>query len=122
MKLSENTRIAVIGFVYVGLPLAVEFGKKFPTIGLDINTLRVQELRNGIDNTLETETHELAAAVKLTYTTDPEDLKAATVYIVTVPTPIDEYKQPDLTPREKASMTLGKVIKKGDSARFESTV
>ena len=122
MKLSENTRIAVIGLGYVGLPLAVEFGKKFPTIGLDINTRRVQELRNGIDNTLETETHELAAAVKLTYTTDPEDLKAATVYIVTVPTPIDEYKQPDLTPLEKASMTLGKVIKKGDIAIFESTV
>jgi UDP-N-acetyl-D-glucosamine/UDP-N-acetyl-D-galactosamine dehydrogenase len=122
MKLSETTRIAIIGLGYVGLPLAVEFGKKFPTIGFDINTRRVQELKDGVDNTLETDFHELAAAVKLRYTTNSEELRAATVYIVTVPTPIDEYKQPDLTPLEKASTTLGKVIKKGDVAIFESTV
>ncbi|MFS2015448.1 Vi polysaccharide biosynthesis UDP-N-acetylglucosamine C-6 dehydrogenase TviB [Massilia sp. CT11-108] len=122
MKLSENTRIAIIGLGYVGLPLAVEFGKKFPTIGFDINTRRVQELKEGVDNTLETESHELAEAFKLTFTTDPDDLCAATVYIVTVPTPIDEYKQPDLTPLERASTTLGKAMKKGDIAIFESTV
>lgn len=122
MKLTETTCIAIIGLGYVGLPLAVEFGRKFRTIGFDINTRRVQELRDGIDHTLETESHELAAAVHLTYTTNPQDLDAATVYIVTVPTPIDEYKQPDLTPLEKASETLGKVIKKGDVAIFESTV
>nr|WP_296949362.1 Vi polysaccharide biosynthesis UDP-N-acetylglucosamine C-6 dehydrogenase TviB [uncultured Massilia sp.] len=122
MKLSENTRIAIIGLGYVGLPLAVEFGKKFPTIGFDINARRVQELKEGVDHTLETESHELAAAVRLSYTTDPDDLRDATVYIVTVPTPIDEYKQPDLTPLEKASETLGRIIKKGDIAIFESTV
>jgi UDP-N-acetyl-D-galactosamine dehydrogenase len=122
MKLSENTRIAIIGLGYVGLPLAVEFGKKFPTIGFDINTRRVQELKEGIDHTLETESHELVSAVHLGFTTNPEDLRAATVYIVTVPTPIDEHKQPDLTPLAKASETLGKVIKKGDVAIFESTV
>jgi UDP-N-acetyl-D-galactosamine dehydrogenase len=122
MKLTENTRIAIIGLGYVGLPLAVEFGKKYPTIGFDINTGRVEELKSGVDHTLETESHELQAAVKLTYTTSMEDLREATVFIVTVPTPIDEHKQPDLTPLQKASETLGKVIKKGDIAVFESTV
>jgi UDP-N-acetyl-D-galactosamine dehydrogenase len=122
MKLTENTRIAIIGLGYVGLPLAVEFGKKYPTVGFDINTHRVEELKSGVDHTLETESHELQAAVKLIYTTSMEDLREATVFIVTVPTPIDEHKQPDLTPLQKASETLGKVIKKGDIAVFESTV
>lgn len=122
MKLSDDTRIAIIGLGYVGLPLAVEFGSKFPTVGFDINQRRVQELNDGIDHTLETDADELRAAVHLRYTTDPEDLRKANVYIVTVPTPIDEHKQPDLTPLQKASETLGKVIKKGDVVIYESTV
>jgi UDP-N-acetyl-D-galactosamine dehydrogenase len=122
MKLTENTRIAIIGLGYVGLPLAVEFGKKYPTIGFDINERRVQELKDGIDHTLETESHELKESVHLSFTTSQEALREATVYIVTVPTPIDEHKQPDLTPLQKASETLGKVIKTGGVAVFESTV
>lgn len=122
MKLTNDTRIAIIGLGYVGLPLAVEFGKKYPTIGFDINESRVAELRQGVDHTLETDAQELEDAVQLTYSTQIEDLRAATVYIVTVPTPIDEHKQPDLTPLQKASETLGKVIKKGDVAIYESTV
>jgi UDP-N-acetyl-D-galactosamine dehydrogenase len=122
MKLSHDTSIAIIGLGYVGLPLAVEFGKKYPTIGFDINQRRVQELRDGIDVTLETDAQELRDATRLTYSTNLDDLHKATVYIVTVPTPIDEHKQPDLTPLQKASETLGKVIKKGDIAIYESTV
>lgn len=119
---SKNTRIAIIGLGYVGLPLAVEFGKKYPTIGFDINRRRVAELREGIEKTLEVDPAELAQATRLTYSCDPEDLRAATVYIVTVPTPVDEHKKPDLTPLQKASEMLGKVIKRGDIAVFESTV
>lgn len=122
MKLTNETRIAIIGLGYVGLPLAVEFGKRYPTLGFDINERRVAELREGVDHTLETDAHELKDATQLTYSTDTEDLRAATVYIVTVPTPIDEHKQPDLTPLRKASETLGKVMKKGDIAVYESTV
>lgn len=122
MKLSENLQIAVIGLGYVGLPLAVEFGKKFSTLGFDINQRRVAELKEGIETTLEVSPAELKEADKLSYSTDIEDLRKATVYIVTVPTPIDEHKQPDLTPLVKASETLGKVIKKGDIAIYESTV
>lgn len=122
MKLPIDTSIAIIGLGYVGLPLAVEFGKIYPTLGFDINQRRVQELREGIDHTLETYKHELNQAIRLTYSTDATDLKRATVYIVTVPTPIDEHKQPDLTLLKKASETLGKVIKKGDIVVYESTV
>ena len=122
MKLSENLQIAVIGLGYVGLPLAVEFGKKFSTLGFDINQRRIAELKECIETTLEVSPDELRQASKLTYSTNIEDLRKATVYIVTVPTPIDEYKQPDLTPLVKASETLGKVIKKGDIAIYESTV
>ncbi|MFC5474706.1 Vi polysaccharide biosynthesis UDP-N-acetylglucosamine C-6 dehydrogenase TviB [Paraherbaspirillum soli] len=122
MKISIDTRIAIIGLGYVGLPLAVEFGKKYPTLGYDINQRRVHELRDGIDNTLEVDASELKEAKHLRYTTNLEDLRQATVFIVTVPTPIDKYKQPDLTPLQKASETLGKVIKKGDIAVYESTV
>jgi UDP-N-acetyl-D-galactosamine dehydrogenase len=122
MKLPIDTNIAIIGLGYVGLPLAVEFGKIYPTLGFDINQRRVQELRDGIDHTLETDAHELSEATRLTYTTNADDLKRATVYIVTVPTPIDAHKQPDLTPLKKASETLGKVIKKGDIVVYESTV
>jgi len=122
MKLTVDTRIAIIGLGYVGLPLAVEFGRKFPTTGFDINQTRVAELKSGIDHTLETDADELRDAVHLRYTTNPDDLRDAQVYIVTVPTPIDEHKQPDLTPLQKASETLGKVIKKGDVVVYESTV
>jgi UDP-N-acetyl-D-glucosamine/UDP-N-acetyl-D-galactosamine dehydrogenase len=122
MKLSEQTSIAVIGLGYVGLPLAVEFGKKYRTLGFDINERRVGELREGIESTLEVDPAELREAAKLSYSTTLEDLRQANVYIVTVPTPIDQHKQPDLTPLIRASETLGKVIKKGDVAVFESTV
>jgi UDP-N-acetyl-D-glucosamine/UDP-N-acetyl-D-galactosamine dehydrogenase len=104
------------------LPLAVEFGKKFPTIGFDINRRRVAELRDGIDVTLETDAVELAAASRLVYSTDIEKLREATVYIVTVPTPVDTHHRPDLSPLQSASATIGKVIKPGDVVVYESTV
>lgn len=122
MKISINTRIAIIGLGYVGLPLAVEFGKKYPTVGFDINRRRVSELREGIDSTRETDAEELAAATRLTCSTDINDLRQATVYIVTVPTPVDQHHRPDLTPLKSASETIGKVIKKGDIVVYESTV
>lgn len=115
-------QIAVIGLGYVGLPLAVEFGKKFPTIGFDINQARIRELEAGRDSTLEVEDAELASAKHLKYHHDLEALHAANVFIVTVPTPIDRHKRPDLTPLVKASRMLGKVIKKGDVVIYESTV
>jgi UDP-N-acetyl-D-galactosamine dehydrogenase len=122
MKISKNTSIAVIGLGYVGLPLAVEFGKKYPTLGYDVNQRRISELREGVDVTLEVRSDELGLADRLTYSTVAEDLRLATVYIVTVPTPIDGYKQPDLTPLRKASETVGQVIKHGDIVVYESTV
>ncbi len=118
----RNLRIGVIGLGYVGLPLAVEFGKRFWTTGFDIKAERVDELRKGHDSTLETDETELAAATKLSYTTRLDDLKPCRVFIVTVPTPIDEYKRPDLTPLEKSSESVGKVLKKGDVVIYESTV
>jgi UDP-N-acetyl-D-galactosamine dehydrogenase len=119
---SINTRIAIIGLGYVGLPLAVEFGKRYPTTGFDVNERRVAELRDAIDRTLEVGEEEIKLATRLTYSNDIEDIRQATVYIVTVPTPIDKHKQPDLTPLKKASETLGAVIKQGDIAIYESTV
>lgn len=121
MNLSE-AKIGVIGLGYVGLPLAVEFGKQYPTIGFDINAKRVSELQSGHDATLETSTEEIAAAATLTFSTDLNDLSDCNVYIVTVPTPVDHSKRPDLTPLIKASETIGKVISKGDVVIFESTV
>lgn len=118
----ENTKIAMIGLGYVGLPLAVEFGKKYPTLGFDINLARVDELKAGHDHTLEVSDEELKAATQLRYTADIEEIRQCNIYIVTVPTPIDEYKQPDLTPLEKASALLGKVIKQDDIVIYESTV
>ena len=103
----ENTKIAIIGMGYVGLPLAVEFAKIFPVIGFDINIPRIKELKTGIDSTLEINKEELSEAKYLSYSSDIEDLKQANVYIVTVPTPIDKHKKPDLTPLEKASKMLG---------------
>lgn len=118
----EQLRIAIIGLGYVGLPLAVEFGKHKPTIGFDINTDRIQELKSGHDHTLEVTSDELKHVHQLSYTADIEDLKTANFFIVTVPTPIDDFKQPDLTPLVKASQSIAKVLKKGDIVVYESTV
>jgi UDP-N-acetyl-D-galactosamine dehydrogenase len=118
----ENIKLAIIGLGYVGLPLAVEFGKQRPVVGFDINAKRIADLREGHDFTLETTADELAAATRLSFTTDKQDLKGCNFYIVTVPTPIDEHKQPDLTPLIKASETVGSVLKKGDIIVYESTV
>ncbi|MEZ9892030.1 Vi polysaccharide biosynthesis UDP-N-acetylglucosamine C-6 dehydrogenase TviB [Vibrio lentus] len=118
----ENTKVAIIGLGYVGLPLAVEFGKKMPTLGFDINQSRVDELKSGSDFTLECSEEELKEADFLTYTANLNELKEANVYIVTVPTPIDEHKQPDLTPLIKASEALGSIVSKGDVLIYESTV
>jgi len=118
----DKIKLGVIGLGYVGLPLAVEFGKKFKTVGFDINAPRVAELKDGVDSTLEVEPEELAEAEFISYTTDPETLRSCNIYIVTVPTPIDEYKRPDLTPLIKASETVGKIIGKGDIVIYESTV
>ena len=122
MSMFENTKVAIIGLGYVGLPLAVEFGKKMPTLGFDINQSRIDELKSGSDFTLECSEEELKEAELLTYTADLSELKAANVYIVTVPTPIDEHKQPDLTPLVKASKALGSIVNKGDVLIYESTV
>jgi UDP-N-acetyl-D-galactosamine dehydrogenase len=117
-----NAKIAVLGLGYVGLPLAVEFSKKFEVVGFDINQARVDELRGGTDSTLEVSADELAEAKTLTYASDKAVLSSCNVFIVTVPTPIDRYKQPDLTPLIKVSEMLGSVIKKGDTIVYESTV
>ena len=114
--------IAVIGLGYVGLPLAVEFSKARPVIGFDINASRIDALRVGHDATLEVSKDELATADQLTFTSDPADLVAASIYIVTVPTPIDAHKRPDLTHLLKASEMLGGVLKRGDIVIYESTV
>ena len=118
----DQVSIGIIGLGYVGLPLAVEFGIKYPTIGYDINNKRIGELRSGIDNTLEVEPELLASAKQLSYSDNINDLKPCNVYIVTVPTPIDEYKNPDLTPLIKASEALAKVVSRDDIVIYESTV
>ena len=115
-------RIAIVGLGYVGLPLAVEFGKKYPTVGFDINQARLDELRGGHDSTLETSDEELASATQLSYTADAADLKECNIYIITVPTPIDGNNQPDLTPLIKSSTAISKVLSKGDIVIYESTV
>lgn len=120
---NPNTQtIAVVGLGYVGLPLAVEFGKQQPVIGFDINENRIQQLKNGIDHTLEVDSDSLRAATHIRYTSNPAELRNATIFIVTVPTPVDEYKQPDLRPIISASTTVGKALKKGDIVIYESTV
>ena len=118
----RKCRIGVIGLGYVGLPLAVEFGKHFETTGFDVKAQRIAELKAGRDSTLEVTRAELKSATKLTYTTDLAAMKRCQVFIVTVPTPIDEYKRPDLTPLVKASESVGKVLKRGDVVVYESTV
>jgi len=118
----EDIRIAVIGLGYVGLPLAIEFSKKYNTIGYDINESRINDLINGYDSTLEASQEELANAEKLRLTNNEDELKPYNVYIVTVPTPIDNHRQPDLTPLIKASELLGRLVKMGDVLIYESTV
>lgn len=122
MKNFENLQIGVIGLGYVGLPLAVEFGKQYKTLGFDINSKRIAELSEHIDNTLEVESKEIAEATFLSFSSNRASLESCNFYIVTVPTPIDEHRQPDLTPLVKASETLGHVIKRGDIVVYESTV
>ncbi len=117
-----DIKLAIVGLGYVGLPLAVEFGKKRSVLGFDINQKRIKDLQGGVDHTLEVSSEELAEADKLAYSADPAELAKCNVYVVTVPTPIDDYKQPDLTPLIKASETIGKVLKKGDIVIYESTV
>ncbi|WP_333710547.1 nucleotide sugar dehydrogenase [Malikia spinosa] len=121
MNLSQAT-IAIIGLGYVGLPLAVEFGKKRPVIGFDINPSRITELRQGQDHTLECSPEQLRSADQLRYSCQAEELKQAQVFIVTVPTPVDQANRPDMTPLVKASQTVGQALKVGDLVIYESTV
>jgi UDP-N-acetyl-D-galactosamine dehydrogenase len=118
----ESAKIGIIGLGYVGLPLAIEFGKRYPTLGLDIKVNRIEELRAGRDSTREVTADELGQATRLEFTYNPADLADCNVYIVTVPTPIDDYKRPDLTMLEGASRTLGPLLQAGDVVIFESTV
>src|SRR5688500_12763378 len=118
----RNCKIGVVGLGYVGLPLAVEFGRHFTTVGFDLKVPRIKELAAGRDSTLEVTKAELKAAKRLSFTANAKDLKSCRVYIVTVPTPIDDHKRPDLTPLVKASESLGAVLKKGDVVIYESTV
>lgn len=122
MNQEQPIKIGIIGLGYVGLPLAVEFGKVYPTIGFDINPNRIDELKQGLDRTLEVSTDQLQAAKHLSFSTKLEDLQQANFYIVTVPTPIDKNNRPDLTPLIKASETVGKVLNRGDIVVYESTV
>ena len=117
-----SNKIAIIGLGYVGIPLAVEFGKLFPTIGLDIDESRINELNSGFDRTLEMSKENLESATHLSYTTDITDTSACNIFIITVPTPINDKNQPDLTPLVKSSQSVGSVLKKGDVVIYESTV
>ncbi|EPP9735218.1 Vi polysaccharide biosynthesis UDP-N-acetylglucosamine C-6 dehydrogenase TviB [Acinetobacter baumannii] len=121
MQLAD-LRIAIIGLGYVGLPLAVEFGKKGPVIGFDINQNRIDELKSGKDHTLEVSPEELQKAEQLSFSANLDDLKTSNFFIVTVPTPVDQVNRPDLTPLKKASETVGQALKKGDIVVYESTV
>jgi UDP-N-acetyl-D-galactosamine dehydrogenase len=123
MELSlKGCRIGVVGLGYVGLPLAVEFGKRYDTVGFDIKADRIAELQKGHDSTLECSKEELEAAKRLKYSSNLKELKRCRVFIVTVPTPVDRHNRPDLTPLERSSETVGKVLKKGDVVVYESTV
>jgi UDP-N-acetyl-D-galactosamine dehydrogenase len=122
MNMILEKKIAVIGLGYVGLPLAVEFGKKYHVIGFDINKTRIAQLKDGNDFTLEVSTDDLNSAEKLVFSCDINDLANCNILIVTVPTPVDKVNRPDLTPLEKASETVGKVLKVGDVVIYESTV
>ncbi|MCQ6258025.1 Vi polysaccharide biosynthesis UDP-N-acetylglucosamine C-6 dehydrogenase TviB [Pseudomonas sp. Q11] len=122
MRQLEEIKLAIIGLGYVGLPLAVEFGKRRTVIGFDINQRRIHALAAGHDSTLEVSDDELKQAISLSYTSRLDEVEQCNVFIVTVPTPIDQYKQPDLTPLIKASESIGKVLKRGDIVIYESTV
>ena len=119
---AKDIIVSVIGLGYVGLPLAVEFGRRRYVVGYDINPHRIDELKAGVDRTLETTKEELAAAQYLSFTTNLDDLRKCNCYIVTVPTPIDQHKRPDLTPLIEASESVGRMLKKGDIVIYESTV
>jgi UDP-N-acetyl-D-galactosamine dehydrogenase len=121
-QINKTKTIAIIGLGYVGLPLAVEFGKKYPAIGFDVNENRIKELKSGVDRTLEVDKGELGLADCLSYSSNPTDLKSVQIFIVTVPTPIDQANRPDLSPLIKASQTVGGALKKGDIVIYESTV
>jgi UDP-N-acetyl-D-galactosamine dehydrogenase len=118
----EKVNIAIIGQGYVGLPLAIEFGKKYPTIGFDINATRIEYLKKGIDHTNEASKEQLKSANQLNFSSDLNEITNSNVYVVTVPTPIDEYKTPDLNPLKGASKMLGEILKKEDIVIYESTV
>jgi UDP-N-acetyl-D-galactosamine dehydrogenase len=117
-----SNKIAIIGLGYVGIPLAVEFGKLYPTVGLDIDKSRIDELNSGFDRTLEMSKENLQSSTQLSYTTDIADTASCNIYIITVPTPINNKNQPDLTPLVKSSQSVGSVLKKGDVVIYESTV
>lgn len=119
---NQEIKIAIIGLGYVGLPLAVEFGKKYPVLGFDINNTRISELKSGFDKTLESNKEEILASKNLRFSSNPEDLDEYNIFIVTVPTPINQFKSPDLTPLLKASEMIGYHLKKGDIVIYESTV
>lgn len=121
MKIN-NVKLAIVGLGYVGLPLAIEFGKSIEAIGFDINKARINELKSGTDSTLEVEPDEMKLATKISYTHKLEDIKDCDIYIITVPTPIDKYKNPDLSPLEKSSHSVGKVLTKDNIVIYESTV
>lgn len=118
----EQSKIAIIGLGYVGLPLAIEFGKQYPTLGFDVNAQRINELKQAIDRTLEVESNDFNLARQLAFSSTPDDLQSCNCFIVTVPTPVDQHKRPDLSPLQAASRTVGGAIKKGDTVIFESTV
>ena len=118
----SESKICIVGLGYVGLPLAAEFGKHFPTVGFDVNPARLAELKKGLDSTLEVSESELALVTQLSYTNDIQSAADCNIFIVTVPTPINEHKQPDLTPLIRASETIGRVLKPGDIVIYESTV
>ena len=118
----SDLKIAIIGLGYVGLPLAVEFGKQLPVVGFDIQQKRIQELQSGQDHTLEVSPEELKQAIHLSYSANLDDLRSCNFFIVTVPTPIDKNKRPDLTPLIKASESVGKVLKKGDIVIVQADV
>ncbi|WP_199609967.1 Vi polysaccharide biosynthesis UDP-N-acetylglucosamine C-6 dehydrogenase TviB [Flocculibacter collagenilyticus] len=117
-----QVKLCIVGLGYVGLPLAVAFGKKVETIGFDINEERIAQLNDGVDNTLEVESDELKATTNLTFSNDIQQIADCNIYIVTVPTPIDEFKQPDMRPLQSASKMIGGIVKKGDIVIYESTV
>ena len=122
MSRLENSKIAILGLGYVGLPLAIAFSKKFKVLGFDISSKRIKELKNGKDSTLEISNLELNTATNLLYSNNEENLKSCNIFIVTVPTPIDKFKKPDLKPLFKATETIGRILKKDDIIIYESTV